>query len=459
MIVPFFLFAFGWFKPLVSAPIIVLLLAAVWLLWQKSRNENTKPDRNGDFQFTTITLIAVIGASVVWISLSGIGGLGFQNSDYTKHNVILHDLIALEWPVNYGGSKYLVYSFAYYLVPALFGKFGGWQFANVVGILWSGAGVFLSLLWFIRLVRLNSLVVLIIPFLFLLLGGMDLLGTYFLHGKIPRLGDHIEWWAIFTQFSSNSTLIIWVPQHAIVGWLLGGIIAVSWRDKNQYTQIGLIVALSALWSPFVTIGAAGLVAVLAVKRGYKRFVSLENLVIAPLLVAIVVVFYSANDFQIPMGPIWRWYPLSTWGWNLALFYLFEFGLLGFLTYGFLKNEPAGEREIFLAVMLMLVLLPLFKVGVSSDLTMRGSIPVLFIFWSFVVKKFVTIRGPFTVNKGLFVLILVLGFFSGVSELWRSVKHYNTRVPDEAGISQLTDIYLGAQYIGSKPSVYSKYLSK
>lgn len=96
------------------------------------------------------------------------------------------------------------------------------------------------------------------PYLF---SGADIIGHIFLHSHdstIPlvSVGSQMEWYAGLgnIQFSSNTTLLYWVPQHAIGGWLVVALLLSYIIEKRSKSIIVFIFSLSILWSPIVMIG-------------------------------------------------------------------------------------------------------------------------------------------------------------------------------------------------------------
>ncbi|MCA9417857.1 MAG: hypothetical protein KC917_16380, partial [Candidatus Omnitrophica bacterium] len=116
---PYLLFFWGWlWLPYALLATVALLIGlASAILGGRSEAREDGPRAWGSWR--RVLFVAVI--ALVWVALSGIGGLGFQNPDYPKHNAVLKDLIEKDWPVVYGegeGARALVYYFAYYLPAA-----------------------------------------------------------------------------------------------------------------------------------------------------------------------------------------------------------------------------------------------------------------------------------------------------------------------------------------------------
>ncbi len=130
------------------------------------------------------------------------------------------------------------------------------------------------------------------------------------------------------------------------------------------------------------------------------------------------------------------------------------------------NIKPRQLGIFLIAIVILIFLPLFKVGLFNDLVMRGSIPALFIFWAFVGKILIETNPQIKQRfRWLYVTILVvtgLGFYSSVAEIARSIDNYHFGPPKLAVMEEYTfefDPDKVIQRVGVDDSFYYKYLSK
>ena len=164
---------------------------------------------------------------MLWLSLSGAGGVGYQNADYRASNAILKDLTTQPWPLRLTLDSTVtpvIYYVGYYLPAAAAGKLAGWYVANAVLFLWTAVGVFLAFAWFLRLAGGRRASSWITALIFSFAGGLDAVGFYLLTPKPFDLDSHVDTWAGYFQYSSNTTLLYWVPQHAIAAWLITGLV-------------------------------------------------------------------------------------------------------------------------------------------------------------------------------------------------------------------------------------------
>jgi hypothetical protein len=191
----------------------------------------------------------IIGFIIIllWVLLSGAGGFGLQNDDYRAGNALLKDLIEQPWPLTVqwqGMNVPIVYYVGWYLPAAFVGKLLGWSAANIVSFGWTFVGTFLSFLWFLRIASIRNLT----------LGRMVIAAAIFcLADGLDALLLNTGWY--FIQYSSQTILLYWVPQHAIPAWLLMGLVADYIRGHlSTVKYLGISAAASVICSPFGLIG-------------------------------------------------------------------------------------------------------------------------------------------------------------------------------------------------------------
>jgi len=200
--------------------------------------------------------------------LAGVGGIGYQNYDYFKHNAIMHDLINHTYPVIYnahpdqgiGQPSPLVYYIAYYLPAALLGKLVGSTKAAFI-FLFLQTLVILSITFgfittYIKPFKYHILSVVLL----MLFSGSDVLASLYYDHIIPPLGHHFEWCVnnMKMQYTSTTVQLFYVPQHMSASFL-GVVVALSALRDRAIERYLALLALLPLWSVFVAIGFLPLV--------------------------------------------------------------------------------------------------------------------------------------------------------------------------------------------------------
>ncbi len=387
---PYLALACGWlwwpYATVVGLVVLAGLASTYWML-DRQPLELPPSNRNG----VNPVFIAAITAGLLY--LSGVGGLGYQQpGDWIKHNAVLHDLTVNDWPVQYVDvpgvpqGRYLTYYIAYYLPAAVVGRIVGLVGAHLALAAWTYCGLLLTAAWIGRLLGSRSWLLWAGWFA---LSGMDALGVAVRGG-----GDwtFLEWWAALGQYSSNASLLVWVPQHALPGWIATAVIVDHAERRRDLASAGFAAALTGLWSPFVTIGLVPLAVVILLRGRLRTALSLQNLVASPVILLICVAYLaSVERGQVPNQWNITWYD---WHWflkMLPLFWLLEFGVYAILLYPSIRSEdqrPPGaswNRAWFWMAVATLTVLPLYRIGILNDLVMRASIPSLFVFWILVLR--------------------------------------------------------------------------
>lgn len=405
-----------------------------------------------------ITAVLIVWVVLCWVYLSGIGGFMFQNDDFELRNAMLRDLTDFSWPVKYnysaepkihglsGHQGALVYYFVYWLPAAMFGKFFGWGGANCFLYFWTVLGVLLCFYWFSRHIR-KAPVALLLMFIFW--SGMDAAGVISRGGRFA-CGDHIEWWLPFFQYSSNTTALFWVFNQAIVPW----IIVMLFLNRLNKKGVFFTYALCLPYAPFSFMGLAPFTVYYLVsgngaekifsssshihyktnfkalfkavfetlRHNLKAALSFSNLVIAPVLIGVFLIFFSNTSGHFTGELIWPSHIgpgadtlsfLSMYLW----FCLFEFGIYALLIAGKFKKDP-----VFQITVAALLLIPSYQMGINNDFVMRVSIPGL-IFLMVFAAKFLANPDRSGLKQGILKFLLIVFLLTGAitpfNEIYRS----------------------------------------
>lgn len=484
---PILIFCAGWLTPVWAVVAIAALAAALFgaSRWVGRAARGEAPGEEAA-QVTPLVLVVYALVCGLWLYLAGVGGYGFQDSDWIKHEALLKDLIREPWPVLYqvyGVSTALVYYLAYYLPAALIGKWGGWDAANLALFGWTWLGLMLAVLWFGLLIRSLSLRALL---LFVIFAGLDAIG-YLLTGPPEWLQlRHLEGWSTLNlQYSAVASSLFWAPQHALPGWIGAGLMLYLLEGRG----VGLTLlppALTALWSPFVALGllpftVAGF---FSAEGGWRTRIrqagALPN-VGALVMCGVIGLFYAAKLLPLapflvsetPQGLILAGAP---GGWlagfdALAVFALLEFGLYAALALAILRTTPdwaRPERVIFWTMVATLCALMIYRYGINNDLAMRASIPALFVLAVLVGRALLAEQGSRRLRWALGV-VLVIGaltpfyeFARHIVPFWQPDAPWTAKATEKReGIVELflDDSERLAQYTGSIQAPFFRYLAK
>ena len=435
---PLAIFLVGWTKTWVAVPLVLCLTYSLRSLAAPLPSGARWPPAK-------LAVVAILGC--VWTLYGGTFHLVYANADWHLRDAVLHDLVAGVWPVGYGeldGRESLLRApLGYYLPAALVGKAAGLVAAHAAMALWTAAGVVLFLL---QVLPARGLRLLVGGAVIVLFSGLDVIGTLqqapqaLAHWDITR---HLEWWAGSYQYSSMTTQLFWVPNHALGGWLTVGLLmrsdpesspagadrAHETRNPDLDALLPMIVAALALWSPLTALGAVPFVLHrLAGSMWRERSLRLAHpRVWGPALAVgtVIAAYLTLDAARIPRG-----WTIGRSGAGVgavisdllrhAEFFLLEAGLIGA---AILAIRPSRKVVVALAILL---LLPLVSFGAANDFVMRVSIPSLALLAVAACRALTelepkpTVHGrALTVKRGVLAALLAVGAVTPFQEFARA----------------------------------------
>lgn len=448
---PVLLFLILWLKPIVAIPATIATLAGIIGLFR------TYPKGPVDAK----GLLPCLAVALVATCLSGAGGVGLQNWDWDKHNAVLHDLITHSIPVCYENpgdpalTGPLVYYMGWYLPAVVVGRLLGWTAANVTLFLWTFLGLTLALLWFTRLTRAKGWLA---PLFLLFFSGMDVLGALF-QGRNPLEMSNLSLhhWAGFAQYTHNLALVNWVPHHALAMWIATALVLYEFLERERRDTVVGPWALLPFWTPWAMVGLAPFVLV-GLLRGKGKAVGWNSVAIFAGSVPFVMAFLASNRGDVVKG--WAWF--YTGGLRFAGMYLgfvlLEFALVAGLTSWMLKPQGRDRWVLGLAISALFVL-PLYRFGISGDLTMRASLPMLFVLAIYAYRAMTEGKGK---AKTALALVLGLGALSPLHELVYSAIHFRLGAPAADTIRTLPNTDgrgYAKQFVGDAQKPFWRHLAK
>lgn len=314
LIIPIIVFCLGWIKPIFSIPLTIGLTA---IIAKKIKDNKQAIDKEECFITNKQTVAIFIVILLICIT-AGLGGVFYQSSDWGWRNAVFRDLINYEWPVYYEQTNNgLTYYIGFWLVPALVGKVMlqicepiSWQVANIALLFWSAIGLLITILWFIKLLKIknNKAVILAIIF-FLGFSGLDILGI-----MLTRFYNiHIEWWARYFQYSSNITQLFFVFNQSIIAWL----ITLMFLDEEKVNNYMLIILLCLPYCPLPFLGLIPLMGVKGISilirsiknKQFKEFLkdvfSVQNILGFIMILPIFAVYYGSNSGITGTRKLWN----------------------------------------------------------------------------------------------------------------------------------------------------------
>jgi hypothetical protein len=314
---------------------------------------------------------ALLLIACLFIASSGMLPPLWQNGDYGKHYTILYALMDHHWPVVIdvgNGPEMLRYYLGWYLVPTGLSKFIGHKTIDYTMACWSALGLWLVFLLLAEALQVESKSrwwALLAVLMFMFFSGMDHLGVA-LTGHLLGYPDMFEWWAIWYQFSSIMTSLVWSPQHGLATWLGVGLLLNARPGSKIMTHIGLIFLAVLFWSPLCAVGIVPFVLVAAGAKGFRGLLSVSNFVSLVALAPPLVGYLTADSARFPH--VWM-FNVPSWNVeNIVCFWLLEFGIFALLV----GAIGTTRKTMFGVAVATLLLIPLFSMGAMNDFAMRAS---------------------------------------------------------------------------------------
>ena len=399
-----------WFKP-----VFAMGLAAM-LCYGFHRAVSGADWRRLDLPIPVLAALALL--ALAWVSLGGAGHFFYANHDWLTRDAVLRDLSLTGWPPSYETSQaaplILRAPLGYYLPASLAGAAWGIHFANMALYVWTSLGFFLVLAGAVSLFETSRQRILCTALL-LLFGGLDLPGQVMLWRTVPELGQHLEWWSGFAQYSSNSTLLYWVPNHALPAWLAMLLILRHWRKPELAGIAPLLGSCVPFWSPLAAIGSLPFF-LLGIDwcRDFRKIASLRTLLPSAFVALVCARYLTMGSAHIPGGWLFDGSNKGEAFLSLyAVFCLLEFGILAMVL---LRLRAFGMAQTLAVI--VLCLLPLYRFGYGNDFVMRASIPALLVLALATVRPLASAGPP--VWRGALALVLAFGALGAAQEPIRAL---------------------------------------
>jgi hypothetical protein len=424
LLLPLFIFLIGWFEWWAAVICVACSLYALRPLW-KNWNECARPP------LTTQQVAIAVLFGFAWTILGGTDHVFYANSDWHLRDAVLHDLVISRWPVGYGlhdGHETMLRApLGFYLPAALLGKVTTLPLAHIALLLWTMIGSILFLVQSISLVKSRVSAMLLVVAVVVFFSGADIVGNLLNDGPRFRsqwdLPMHLEWWAGSYQYSSMTTQLFWVPNHALGGWLIIGLLYRCDANSELSLLLPILTVAAALWSPLT---ALGLVPFAMWRVAQEIFVRKSLRLLDPRiwLPALVVGLAISAYLTMSVGSVPKGSSIASFTsgdvvmsiLRQAQFFILEAGLIGL---AILLIQPSSKLLIALVV---LAVLPAFYFGPGNDLVMRASIPALTVvaISAFLALLDRTPQPRLLRKKAFLAALLIVGAVTPIAEISRAI---------------------------------------
>lgn len=422
--IPVFAFLFGWTKLWMALITVVILCLAMHGMIEEYSREYISDDICISIP---VLLVAVGFISMICIVL-GIGGLYPQAGDWFKHNAVLRDLIKYNWPVyyDYKEDAMLTYYLGHYLVPALVGKVcGSFEAGNIAFTIWTIIGLLIVYIHLIRVLKANSarkqLVALFVLIFFCgaLNPCQNIIKSVF-EDEMNSLGSY-HWVLvrnIMLQYRSNLVMIRWVVPQIIVTWLA---VLLFYENTKKVRYYVLLLVPVLLYGSFSFAAFVVIALILAFAHLLKHDITIreifswQNILVAASLGSVLFFYFLGNIQEVkPVSSSFRFEEYK--GMYILVYLVFCVCMFG--VYAACVFAEKKRDVLFYINIVILLVLPWFKMGLCNDIVMSTSIPSLFFLMIFVLELQFDERENtrLGIRKGIAITIFVIGMWYPVKEL-------------------------------------------
>ncbi len=370
LLLPNLLFYLFWTNTWISSAAAVFLAR---ILYAEIRDARF----SGRGSLTRKDLIKIILSASVLCALSGVSGFAYQTNDYWAHNTKFFELFEHNWPIRIPSDGPAVgYYYGYYVVPALFSKLVG-HLCEAAIFVWTVLGISLGLGWlYVALKGKLRYALLVLTFGDLAHVCVSLLTK--IAGVPYAFGDFgIEVW-------SNFENLFWVPNQLIASLIMGGMLVYCLAERIDIETMVLPIVLSYWWAIFPAFTSSILVGIILFSKwaryGLPTRGLIHTILLPGLLTIPVLLLFISHQKPAVTGFIWN-FPgeiktrIIEYSLNIGVTAAFSILIFGFLSQKIKTRTPTFP---FYAVIGLIVILPLFRIGKVNDFLFRGLMPLLIV---------------------------------------------------------------------------------
>jgi hypothetical protein len=379
-----------------------------------------------------------LSAAVALCVLGGEGHFFYANYDWLNRDAVLADLVRQSFPAfyDYHGTEFVLRApLGMYMIPAAFGKVFGLRAAHLALLAQNVTILTLILTLFVSMAPGRKAVFLAV---FVAFSGIEIVAVFIGAGmRFAASGtfswplhphQHLAFWNPFFQYTNHVTQIFWVPNHAFPGWWLAALSILYIRREIGSAVLIVTFAFLFFWSPLTMAGALPIVGYLVVRREFRELFQprLLGAGVAALCFLPIVSYLGADAGAIPQH--WMMGQYGFWMFYV-IFILIQLPQAAILA-SFWRRLDGGSRTITILAVVLLLLIPIYRLGANNDFAMRASIMPLallaFVFGSIVAE----LQWRDGIGRiSAVATIVVLGCFTPAFEIERALTLHSFAISD------------------------------
>ena len=397
--VPVAIFMIGNLKPYIGIPAALIMIGcAVFSCLDYCKGPDRKPqDRSSDFFGMKMPLKYLISLAVIafiTVLISGVGEYVYSMVDHVFRRAIFNDLISYKWPVIYDystqfnprviavlgktqGNTALVYYTTFWMPSAIAGKLFGSAAGNIFLLIWTTIGVWLTLVGTTMFIRRISWAV---PIIYITFSGLKALPNI-VHSVTQYEGFiAIDHWLPTFAYMSNFTQFSNVFNQCIPIWLITVMLMLS----SNVRSTGFIGSLSFAYSPWAAIGMIPVALALAFRKELqpvkKSKIILSLLHPAGIISCAVMLVIYGSYYMVSASSSaesgFSWKFCRNFGEFILLWALLM--IIEVVPFVLVLWKSEKKEPLFIASVITLAVLPVYKISYFNDFTMRASLPAMFV---------------------------------------------------------------------------------
>ncbi|MBO4449997.1 MAG: hypothetical protein J5777_05390 [Clostridiales bacterium] len=394
---PIIIFFTGYLRLYIGIPLALLFIFAYVLSVRdasRDQEKNLLSRNDTDIKIPVGYLIGFALTAVILSYVSGVGEFIFTLNDHPYRRAIMNDLVNYKWPVIYdystqtnpdvikeigktSGNYAFMYYFTFWLPAALAGKIGGGFAANLALMLWNAVGIFLTFVGVSKIIGRASFTV---PFVYICFAGLDVLPNI-VHSFVEwDCWNGMEVWAPVLAYMSNFAELTSVFHQCVPCWLIVTLIMMSYNTRS----LGLTGGMLFAYSPWGIIGLFPLAIVRAFSKqmrtggtakAIRNVFSMINIISCASLLLIYTPFYLGNHSSTSIkGFFWEF--INDPALSIIVYILFI--LIEIAPVAVILWKTEKKEALFIASLIELMIIPLYKVTEANDFCMRSSMAARFI---------------------------------------------------------------------------------
>lgn len=428
--IPIIIFLLGWCKLIWAIPTLI------GIIFTTTKLINDKDFEEGGHDIIISPMILSIALLFIFAMLTfmGMSGIFPQTGDHYKHNSVLEDLSTHTFPVYYtkAETSMLTYYIGHYLVPSIFGKiFGNFKIANIAMTIWSMLGLTLCFIHLIRVIEAKhwKKQLLALGMMFFFSGALPLCHAVLecIPGITITLPNSTHWVATTNcdlQYRSNLVMLRWAFPQVIVPWIATLLLFERRKSVKYYCFLLIPVALFGTF-PFASLALVALL--LAMVNLFKKKICIRDIfsrynIISIITLGLIIAIYLWGNVSAEKPSICSFRIQNYPGRHILTYLCFIFFMFGIQAFCIFKKYK--KDTLYYITVILLMIIPFFRMGYFNDFVMSSSIPLLFILMVMVLKFLFDSDSSFAFMKGILITLLCIGMIYPSAELVLNIKDGN-----------------------------------